>query len=143
MAKSNPFYRLEDSNEKSHGHDSYEENAPLFTERKRPRSFALAVLFTSLKLSIFAFIVIGFIGMTALSSLHVLGAEGSETLHLMREVMAWIFGIGLVGLGAYIDVREIKAAGGTPLRIGLIAGATKYILAMVIILAFIPKEGAF
>lgn len=63
MAKSNPFYRLEDSNEKTHVHDSYEENAPLFTERKRPRSFALAVLFTSLKLSIFAFIVIGFIGM--------------------------------------------------------------------------------
>ena len=63
MAKSNPFYRLEDSNEKMHGHDSYEENTPLFTERKRPRSFALAVLFTSLKLSIFAFIVIGFIGM--------------------------------------------------------------------------------
>lgn len=97
----------------------------------------------SILASKFPIFVIGFIGMTALSSLHVLGAEGSETLHLMREVMAWIFGIGLVGLGAYIDVREIKAAGGTPLRIGLIAGATKYILAMIIILAFIPKEGAF
>jgi len=63
MARSNPFYRLEDTNDKTDGRDSYEENAPLFTERKKPRSFALAVLFTSLKLSIFAFIVIGFIGM--------------------------------------------------------------------------------
>jgi uncharacterized membrane protein YadS len=81
--------------------------------------------------------------MTALSSAHVLGAEGSETLHLLRDVMAWVFGIGLVGLGAYIDVREIKAAGGVPLRIGLIAGVVKYILALIIILSFIPKEGAF
>ena len=70
-------------------------------------------------------------------------SRSAETLHLMRQVMAWIFGIGLVGLGAYIDVREIKAAGGTPLRIGVIAGFIKYILALIIILAFIPKEGAF
>ncbi|MCE5188922.1 MAG: transglycosylase domain-containing protein [Eubacteriales bacterium] len=63
MAKSNPFYRLEDTNKKNSGYEPYEENAPLFTERKKPRSFFLAVLFTSLKLSIFAFVVIGFIGM--------------------------------------------------------------------------------
>lgn len=97
----------------------------------------------SILASKFPIFVLGFVGMTALSSLHMLGAEGSETLHLMRDVMAWIFGVGLVGLGAYIDVREIKAAGGVPLRIGLIAGMVKYILALIIILAFIPKEGAF
>lgn len=57
--------------------------------------------------------------------------------------MQWIFGIGLVGLGAYIDVREIKAAGGAPLRIGLIAGTTKYLLALFIILLFVPKDGGF
>lgn len=91
----------------------------------------------------FPVFVLGFVGMTALSSLHFLGAEGSETLHLLREVMAWVFGVGLVGLGAYIDVREIKAAGGKPLRIGLIAGTVKYVLALIIILSFIPKEGAF
>ena len=91
----------------------------------------------------FPIFVLGFVGMTALSSMHFLGAEGSETLHLMRTVMAWVFGIGLVGLGAYIDVREIKAAGGTPLKIGIIAGLVKYILALIIIFAFIPKEGAF
>ena len=63
MAKSNPFYRLEDDNSRIDDHDAYEENAPLFVERKKPRSFFLAVLFTSMKLSIFAFIVVGFIGM--------------------------------------------------------------------------------
>ena len=36
---------------------------PLFTERKKPRSFALAVVFTSLKMMVLAFIVVGFIGM--------------------------------------------------------------------------------
>jgi uncharacterized integral membrane protein (TIGR00698 family) len=97
----------------------------------------------SIIMSKFPIFVIGFIGMTALSSLHIIGAEGSETLHLMRQVMAWVFGIGLVGLGAYIDVREIMAAGGKPLRIGIVAGLVKYILALIVILAFIPKEGAF
>ncbi|MGD9973220.1 MAG: YeiH family protein [Desulfatirhabdiaceae bacterium] len=97
----------------------------------------------SIIMSKFPIFVIGFIGMTALSSLHIIGAEGSETLHLMRQVMAWVFGIGLVGLGAYIDVREIMAAGGKPLRIGIIAGLVKYIFALIVILAFIPKEGAF
>lgn len=63
MANRNPFYRLEETNHANGGQDSFEENAPLFVERKKPRSFFLAVLFTSLKLSIFAFIVVGFIGM--------------------------------------------------------------------------------
>ncbi|MFO7461056.1 MAG: putative sulfate exporter family transporter [Desulfatiglandales bacterium] len=38
----------------------------------------------SILASKFPIFVIGFVGMTALSSLHFLGAEGSETLHLMR-----------------------------------------------------------
>ena len=91
----------------------------------------------------FPVFVLGFFGMTALSSLGWLGPNGSETLALVREFMQWIFGIGLVGLGAYIDVREIKAAGGAPLRIGLIAGTTKYLLALFIILLFVPKDGGF
>ena len=94
-------------------------------------------------ISKFPVFVLGFFGMTALSSLGMLGAEGSETLHLLRTFMAWIFGIGLVGQGAYIDFREIKAAGGKPLRIGIIAGTTKYVLALIVILLFMPKEVGF
>jgi uncharacterized membrane protein YadS len=62
---------------------------------------------------------------------------------MTRELMQWIFGVGLVGLGAYIDVREIKAAGGVPLRIGLIAGALKYVLALLVVLLFISREAHF
>ncbi|MFH0730312.1 MAG: putative sulfate exporter family transporter [Pseudomonadota bacterium] len=91
----------------------------------------------------FPIFVIGFFGMTAFSSLGMLGAEGSSTLKLMREVMSWIFGLGLIGQGAYIDIREIKAAGGKPLKVGLVAGLFKYVLALLVIMFFVSKEANF
>ena len=91
----------------------------------------------------FPVFVLGFFGITALSSLGWLGAEGSNTLHLMRDVMSWIFGIGLVGQGAYIDFRELKTAGGKPLRVGLVAGTLKYVLALLIIMLFVSKDASF
>ncbi len=91
----------------------------------------------------FPVFVLGFFGMTALSSLNILGVEGSSTLHLMRDVMSWIFGVGLFGQGAYIDIREIKAAGGKPLKVGLAAGALKYCLALLVIILFVSKEANF
>jgi uncharacterized integral membrane protein (TIGR00698 family) len=91
----------------------------------------------------FPVFVLGFFAMTALSSLNMLGEEGSHTLALMRNTMSWIFGIGLVGIGAYIDVREIKAAGGAPLKVGLTAGILKYVLALIVVLLFVSKEASF
>ena len=91
----------------------------------------------------FPVFVLGFFGMTALSSLGWLGAEGSNTLHLLRDVMSWIFGIGLVGQGAYIDIRELKTAGGKPLRVGLVAGTLKYVVALIIIMLFVSKDASF
>lgn len=91
----------------------------------------------------FPIFILGFFGMTALSSLGMLGAEGSSTIHLMRTVMSWVFGLGLVGQGAYIDIRELKAAGGAPLKVGLAAGLIKYSLALVVVLLFVAKESNF
>jgi len=99
-------------------------------------------LFTILKQK-FPVFVLGFFAMTLLSSLNILGEEGSSTLQLMRDTMSWIFGIGLVGIGAYIDVREIKAAGGAPLKVGLVAGIAKYVIALIVVLLFISKEANF
>lgn len=99
------------------------------------------VSLTSILVSKFPVFVLGFFAMTVMSSLGWLGAGGSETLRITRELMQWIFGFGLVGLGAYIDVREIKAAGGVPLRIGFIAGTAKYLLALVVVLLFVAKDG--
>ncbi len=63
MANSNPFFRLEPTGKTNRTESAHEENAPLFTERKKPRSFTLAVIFTSLKLTVLAFFVVCFIGM--------------------------------------------------------------------------------
>jgi len=91
----------------------------------------------------FPIFVLGFFGMTFVSSVGGLGAEGSNTLHLMRDVMSWIFGIGLIGQGAYIDIREIKTAGGKPLKVGLVAGLVKYAVALLIVMLFVSKEASF
>ncbi len=63
MAKNNPFFRLESQNANSRTTTHQEESQPLFSERKKPHSFLLGVVFTSLKLTVLAFIVVGFIGM--------------------------------------------------------------------------------
>ena len=63
MTNSNPFFRLEQENDSAHSKHDHEENQPLFTERRKPHSFLLGVIFTSLKMTVLAFIVVGFIGM--------------------------------------------------------------------------------
>lgn len=89
----------------------------------------------------FPVFVIGFLVMVLLTSLGAFGDVGlkggppaSETIVTLRLWMTWIFGFGLVGLGAYIDFRELAQAGGAPLKIGLIVGVTKYVLALIVVL---------
>jgi uncharacterized membrane protein YadS len=53
---------------------------------------------------------------------------------MLRVWMTWIFGFGLVGLGGYIDFKEIAQAGGAPLKLGLIVGTTKYVLALLVVI---------
>lgn len=101
------------------------------------------VSLTSILMAKFPVFVLGFMAMTILSTLGFLGVEGSSTIKLFREIMSWIFGIGLVGIGAYIDIREIKQAGGAPLKVGLIAGTIKYLLALAVVLLFVAKEASF
>lgn len=89
----------------------------------------------------FPLFVIGFIVVVALTSLNAFGPVGvkgglpaSETIKMLRLWMTWIFGFGLVGLGGYIDFKELAKAGGAPLKIGLIVGVTKYVLALIVVL---------
>jgi uncharacterized integral membrane protein (TIGR00698 family) len=96
---------------------------------------------TTLLVEKFPVFVLGFLGMVLLTSIGAFGDAGikggppaSATIKMIRDWMQWIFGIGLVGMGGYIDFRELKQAGGTPLKVGLIVGATKYILALVLVL---------
>lgn len=69
--------------------------------------------------------VIGFLVMVFLTSMGAFGDVGmkggpaaSETIKTLRLWMQWIFGFGLVGLGGYIDFKELHQAGGAPLKLG-------------------------
>lgn len=88
----------------------------------------------------FPLFVIGFLVMVLLTSTGAFGDVGikggppaSETIKTLRLWMTWIFGFGLVGLGGYIDFKELAKAGGAPLKIGLIVGVTKYVLALLVV----------
>jgi uncharacterized integral membrane protein (TIGR00698 family) len=88
----------------------------------------------------FPVFVIGFMVMVFLTSMGAFGDVGikggppaSETIKTLRLVMQWIFGFGLVGLGGFIDFKELRQAGGTPLKLGLIVGTTKYVLALAVV----------
>jgi uncharacterized integral membrane protein (TIGR00698 family) len=90
----------------------------------------------------FPLFVLGFIGMVVLTSLGAFGDVGlkggppaSATIKMLRDWMQWVFGFGLVGLGAYISFKELARAGGAPLKLGLIVGTTKYVLALLVVLA--------
>jgi uncharacterized integral membrane protein (TIGR00698 family) len=88
----------------------------------------------------FPVFVIGFMVMVFFTSMGAFGDVGikggppaSETIKTLRLVMQWIFGFGLVGLGGFIDFKELRQAGGTPLKLGLIVGTTKYVLALLVV----------
>ena len=89
----------------------------------------------------FPVFVLGFLAMVVLTSIGAFGDAGikggppaSATIKMLRDWMTWIFGFGLVGLGGYIDIKELSQAGGTPLKVGLIVGVVKYVLALVVVL---------
>jgi uncharacterized membrane protein YadS len=96
---------------------------------------------TTLLVEKFPVFVIGFLGMVLLTSIGAFGDAGikggppaSETIKMIRLWMQWIFGIGLVGMGGYIDFKELAQAGGPPLKVGLLVGVTKYVLALIVVL---------
>jgi uncharacterized integral membrane protein (TIGR00698 family) len=89
----------------------------------------------------FPVFVIGFMVMVFFTSMGAFGAVGikggppaSDTIKMLRLVMQWVFGFGLIGLGGFIDFKELREAGGTPLKLGLIVGTTKYVLALIVVL---------
>jgi uncharacterized integral membrane protein (TIGR00698 family) len=110
-------------------------------ESKRQGAAAQKTLGTLL-VEKFPVFVLGFLVMVLLTSIGAFGDVGikggppaSDTIKMLRLWMTWIFGFGLVGLGGYIDFKELAQAGGAPLKVGLIVGVTKYVLALIVVLA--------
>ena len=60
-------------------------------------------------------------------------------IKMFRGLIAWFFTFGLVGLGMQITMSSIKQAGGQPLIIGTVVGATKAIGSLVVVLMFVHE----
>ena len=63
----------------------------------------------------------------------------AKMIGTFRNLIAWFFTFGLVGLGMQITMASIKQAGGQPLVIGSVVGATKAIGSLVVIMLFVRE----
>ena len=65
--------------------------------------------------------------------------HSSKIISAFRDWIAWLFAIGLTGLGMQITVASIKQAGGKPLIIGSVVGAIKAIGSLIVVLLFVKE----
>jgi len=63
----------------------------------------------------------------------------AKKIGAFRDLIAWFFTFGLVGLGMQITMASIKQAGGQPLIIGTVVGATKAIGSLIVVLMFVTE----
>ena len=63
----------------------------------------------------------------------------SKIIGAFRDWLAWLFSIGLTGLGMQITAKTIKQAGGKPLIIGGIVGTIKAVGSLIIVLLFVRE----
>jgi uncharacterized membrane protein YadS len=65
--------------------------------------------------------------------------HNSKIISAFRDWLAWLFAIGLTGLGMQITAKTIKQAGGKPLIIGGIVGTLKAVGSLVVVLLFVRE----
>ena len=65
--------------------------------------------------------------------------HNSKTIGAFRDWLAWLFSIGLIGLGMQITMAALKQAGGTPLIIGGVVGTAKALGSLIVVLLFIKE----
>jgi uncharacterized integral membrane protein (TIGR00698 family) len=65
--------------------------------------------------------------------------HSSKTIGAFRDWLAWLFSIGLIGLGMQITMAALKQAGGTPLIIGGVVGTAKALGSLIVVLLFIKE----
>ena len=63
----------------------------------------------------------------------------SKIISAFRDWLAWLFSIGLTGLGMQITAKTIKQAGGKPLIIGGIVGTIKAVGSLIVVLLFVRE----
>ncbi|MGB9825350.1 MAG: YeiH family protein [Desulfofundulus sp.] len=90
----------------------------------------------------FPVFVLGFLAMVFLTSFGLLGPTSppSRELTIIRHLYSWFFAIGLAGQGMRISLVELRRAGSKPLVVGTVAAFLKALLALVVVLLFVPHK---
>jgi len=74
-----------------------------------------------------------------LKKMHSAVFKPAPRISKFRDIIAWFFTFGLVGLGMQITMASIKQAGGQPLVIGSTVGAVKAIGALIVVWLFVKE----
>ena len=79
-------------------------------------------------------------GNDVLTKAHRAVRHTAPKIAMFRDLIAWFFTFGLVGLGMQITVASIKQAGGQPLVIGSIVGVIKAIGSLIVVLLMVSES---
>ena len=78
-------------------------------------------------------------GNAVLTKAHRAVRHTAAKIALFRDLIAWFFTFGLVGLGMQITMSSIKQAGGQPLIIGSVVGVLKAVGSLIVVMLFVHE----
>lgn len=78
-------------------------------------------------------------GNKILKSMHSAVYKEAPKISQFRNIIAWFFTFGLVGLGMQITMASIKQAGGQPLIIGSVVGTVKAVGSLIVVWFFVKE----
>jgi uncharacterized integral membrane protein (TIGR00698 family) len=78
-------------------------------------------------------------GNDVLTKAHRAVRHTAPKIAMFRDLIAWFFTFGLVGLGMQITMSSIKQAGGQPLVIGSIVGIIKAVGSLIVVLFLVAE----
>jgi len=78
-------------------------------------------------------------GTAVLSKSHRVVRHTAPKISRFRDLIAWFFTFGLVGLGMQITMSSIRQAGGQPLVIGSIVGVIKAVGSLIVVMLLVAE----
>ena len=78
-------------------------------------------------------------GNAVLTKAHRAVRHTAPKIAMFRDLIAWFFTFGLVGLGMQITMSSIKQAGGQPLVVGSIVGVVKALGSLIVVMLFVHE----
>jgi hypothetical protein len=78
-------------------------------------------------------------GTAVLTKAHRVVRHTAPKIAKFRDLIAWFFTFGLVGLGMQITMSSIRQAGGQPLVIGSIVGVIKAVGSLIVVMLLVAE----